>query len=104
MVDRGQLEKELENLLDYHFSDHHLLEELLQAAGSSVSDPTVYGDQYGNKCLALLGDLVLSTVLLEQWYESSQSTGKLLSNSLSQELRLTPNRGWELLIKDACKQ
>ena len=38
MVDRAELEKELEDLLDYHFSDHHLLEELLQAARSSVSD------------------------------------------------------------------
>ena len=68
MVDRAELEKELEDLLDYHFSDHHLLEELLQAAGSSVSDPTVHGDRHGNKRLALLGDSVLSTVLLEQWY------------------------------------
>ena len=104
MVDRSKLEKELETLLDYHFNDHHLLEELLQAAGSSVSDPTVHGDQHGNKCLALLSNSVLSTVLLEQWYESSQSTGKLLLNNLSQELRLTFNRGWEPLIKDACKQ
>lgn len=44
MDDHVQLEKELQNLLDYHFSDYHLLEELLQAAGSSVSDPTVHGD------------------------------------------------------------
>lgn len=104
MVDRAQLEKELEKLLDYHFSDHHLLEELLQAARSSISDPAVHGDRHGNKHLALLGDSVLSTVLLEQWYESGQSTGKLLLNNFSQELRLTPNRGWEPLIKDACKQ
>ena len=83
MDDRAQLEKELENLLGYHFSDHHLLEELLQAAGSSVSDPTVHGDRHGNKRLALLGDSVLSTVLLEQWYGSGQSTGKSSSNNLN---------------------
>lgn len=87
MVDRAELEKELEDLLDYHFNDHHLLEELLQAAGSSVSDPTVHGDRHGNKRLALLGDSVLSTVLL-----------------VFQELRLTPNRGWEPPTKDTCKQ
>jgi len=82
MEDRAQLEIELESLLDYHFSDHNLLEELLQAAGSSVSDPAVHGDRHGNKRLALLGDSVLSTVLLEQWYESGQSTGKSSSNNL----------------------
>lgn len=82
MVDRAQLEKDLENLLDYHFSDHHLLEELLQAAGSSVSDPTVHGNRHGNKRLALLSDSVLSTVLLEQWYESGQSTGKSVVEQL----------------------
>ena len=82
MVDRAQLEKDIENLLDYHFSDHHLLEELLQAAGSSVSDPTVHGNRHGNKRLALLSDSVLSTVLLEQWYESGQSTGKSVVEQL----------------------
>jgi len=83
MDNHTQLEKELENLLDYHFSDRHLLEELLQSAGSSVSDPTDHGDRHGNKCLALLGESVLSTVLLEQWYESGQSTAKSSSNNLN---------------------
>lgn len=83
MDERAQLGKGLENLLGYHFSNHHLLEEVLQAAGSSVSDPTVHGDQHGNKRLALLGDSVLSTVLLEHWYKRGQSTGKSPLNNLN---------------------
>jgi ribonuclease-3 len=68
--------KEVEEIIRYHFNDQALLEEALQAAGAAVSDPHIKGDRQGNKRLALLGDALLSMMLLDRWYDSGKDTGK----------------------------
>lgn len=76
MNDRQALEDEFQRLIDYSFRTHSLLEETLKSAGSAVSDPNIQGDRHGNKRLALLGDAVLSMMLLSNWYHTEASTGK----------------------------
>jgi ribonuclease-3 len=68
--------KEAEEVIGYHFNNPTLLEEALQAAGAAASNPHTKGDREGNKRLALLGDALLSMMLLDHWYDSGKDTGK----------------------------
>ncbi|KAL8744173.1 MAG: hypothetical protein Q9190_003551 [Brigantiaea leucoxantha] len=60
----------LENGIGYTFNNRLLIVEALHT-GSRVS-------KRGNKDLAVLGDAVLRTVLLEQWYRSADRNTKFL--------------------------
>jgi dsRNA-specific ribonuclease len=61
--------EELQDRLGYHFNSTPLLEEALHPAGTRPLQ--------GNKRLALLGDSVLSTSLLDKWYDSEDTIGTL---------------------------
>ncbi|KAJ6146214.1 hypothetical protein N7497_008196 [Penicillium chrysogenum] len=56
---------ELESLIGYQFHDRSLLEEALEEAGPQTE---------GNERLALLGDKVLSLMLLHRWYMEGNTT------------------------------
>lgn len=71
MAERSKLEREFEEQIGHHFQSHALLDETLHAAGTAPLK--------GNKRLALVGDSVLSTILLSEWYEGGGSTGRSLS-------------------------
>jgi CBS domain containing-hemolysin-like protein len=61
--------EELQDRLGYHFNSTPLLEEALHPAGTRPLQ--------GNKRLALVGDSVLSTSLLDEWYDSENTIGTL---------------------------
>ena len=71
------VQQAIENIINYHFTSHEILKQALQAAGTSVSDPSVSGDREGNKRLALVGDALLRLVILDEWYPEGTSTGKI---------------------------
>lgn len=60
--------RHFESKIGYDFKSNLLLEEALRASGNTGQ---------GNKRLALVGDSVLSVILLNKWYESGRSTGRL---------------------------
>ncbi|CAG8050992.1 unnamed protein product [Penicillium nalgiovense] len=59
------MEPELESLIGYQFHDRSLMEEALEEAGPQTE---------GNERLALLGDKVLSLMLLHRWYMEGNTT------------------------------
>ena len=61
------MEPELESLIGYQFHDRGLMEEALEEAGPQTE---------GNERLALLGDKVLSLMLLHRWYMEGNTTGR----------------------------
>ncbi|KAL6719771.1 hypothetical protein ACLMJK_001692 [Lecanora helva] len=60
----------VETIISYHFTDKTLLRKALQAAGSIASICNTGGvlDTDGNKRPAIVGDVVLKLVLVEEWY------------------------------------
>jgi len=62
-------------IIQYQFNDSNLLVEALQSAGSGVT--TIGGRPLdeGHKRLALFGDSVLKTVVLQQWYQTRAPRG-----------------------------
>lgn len=68
----------VEAILQYRFSNRDLLDEALLAAGASISDRNIQGNAQGNRRLALLGDSILRDAVLEPWYHSGESTGKII--------------------------
>jgi dsRNA-specific ribonuclease len=52
-----------ERAIEYTFRDHHILEEALK--------------QSRNKRLAFLGDKVAGLMLIDHWYRSGQSCGRI---------------------------
>ena len=71
------VQQDIANFIDYRFTSHEILKQALQAAGTSMSDPSVGGDREGNKRLALVGDALLCLVILDEWYPKGTSTGKI---------------------------
>lgn len=59
--------EELQDRIGYHFNSTQVLEEALHPAGTSPLQ--------GNRRLALVGDSVLSTSILDGWYDSENTTG-----------------------------
>ncbi|KAI9047765.1 hypothetical protein LZ554_008475 [Drepanopeziza brunnea f. sp. 'monogermtubi'] len=81
---RLETQQELERMLGYVFKDPKLLQEALQSAGNGV---TKIGDNQildGNKRLAMLGDGILSTVILCNWYHRRDSTRCTGSRDMAQ--------------------
>lgn len=69
---------DLEQKLGHTFADPTILQEALQAAGNGVrqiGDRTI---EDGNKRLALLGDSIMTLVLLRGWYKDGESRSKLI--------------------------
>ncbi|KAL8725862.1 MAG: hypothetical protein Q9181_006263 [Wetmoreana brouardii] len=64
-------------LIDYQFNDIAPLWEALQAPGPDATTLSGRPLPRGNMRLALLGDSVLKTALLEGWYHTKESTGTL---------------------------
>ncbi|KAJ5561014.1 hypothetical protein N7535_009211 [Penicillium sp. DV-2018c] len=62
--------EELQDRLGYHFNSTPLLEEALHPAGTRPLQ--------GNKRLALVGDSVLSTSLLDEWYGNTEDGDHIL--------------------------
>ena len=62
-------------VINYVFNDPFILWEALNAAGSNVSSAGNRTFFDGNKRLALLGDTVLKTALVDDWYPSGQPRG-----------------------------
>jgi dsRNA-specific ribonuclease len=61
------MEPEFECLIGYQFRDRGLMEEALEEAGPETA---------GNERLALLGDTILSLMLLRRWYSEGNTTGR----------------------------
>ncbi|KAJ6019793.1 hypothetical protein N7499_003109 [Penicillium canescens] len=59
------MDPELECLIGYHFQDRGLMEEALEEVGPGTA---------GNERLALLGDTILSLMLLRRWYCEGNTT------------------------------
>ncbi|CAI7593106.1 unnamed protein product [Penicillium viridicatum] len=70
--------EELQDRLGYHFNSTPLLEEALHPAGTRPLQ--------GNKRLALLGDSVLSTSLLDEWYDTEDGDHTLRKNACNKHL------------------
>lgn len=75
----GQLDSKVQagmNIIGYTFNDHLILWEALNAAGSNImgAGGRVFLD--GNKRLALLGDSILKSALLDNWYITGQTRGE----------------------------
>lgn len=56
---------DIENILQYHFKDPALLNEALQADGSTPSLSKENPRKHGNKALAMIGDAVLRVVVID---------------------------------------
>lgn len=78
MTHPGMLPKVLqcEQKIGYQFTDQNLCWEALQHAGNGVSQAGTRFILNGNKRLAILGDMVLATVLSKEWYNSGDSQGE----------------------------
>ena len=77
----------VEAIIGYQFTEHSMIWEALQAAGSSVQ---VIGNRRidgGNKRLAVLGDCVLDLALAEAWYEGIGPRGNNHGSSGDIEIR-----------------
>jgi dsRNA-specific ribonuclease len=61
------MEQEFERLIGYQFQDRGFMEEALEEAGLETA---------GNERLALLGDTILSLMLLRRWYCEGNTTGR----------------------------
>jgi hypothetical protein len=61
------MESEFQRLIGYQFQDQGLMEEALEEAGPASA---------GNERLALLGDNILSIMLLRRWYREGDTTGR----------------------------
>lgn len=75
------MEPELECLIGYHFQGRGLMEEALEEVGPGTA---------GNERLALLGDTILSLMLLRRWYCEGNTTGKFAP--AIEDIVLTPLR------------
>lgn len=62
-----KMEQNFECLIDYHFRDRVFIEEALEEVGPESA---------GNERLALLGDTILSLMLLRRWYCEGNTTGR----------------------------
>ena len=65
-----------ENLINYTMTDPLILWEALTLPGSwppGLSSRKIFTE--GNKRLALLGDTILQSVLLQEWYHTQKSRG-----------------------------
>lgn len=85
----GPVVRQLQTRLDYKFRDVGLLWMAVQAPGAVLRSGEAVGDATerhsvgfvripdGNRRLAILGDTVLKLALVEDWYEGSESRGKV---------------------------
>lgn len=72
-----------QEILQYDFENIDRLIEALQAPGSALNN--IHGRRLpdGNKRLAILGDTVIKTVALSQWYDTEDDRGKQRGQFLS---------------------
>ncbi len=75
----GQMDSKVQaamTIIGYTFNDPLIVWEALNAAGSNVmrAGGRVFLD--GNKRLALLGDSILKSALLDDWYIIGQTRGE----------------------------
>ncbi|KAL9128315.1 MAG: hypothetical protein Q9217_002993 [Psora testacea] len=63
----------VENIIGYTFVDVSILWEALQVPGANRYDIGGRNLDNGNKRLALLGDTILKTVLIDEWYRTMAS-------------------------------
>ncbi|RYO94142.1 hypothetical protein DL764_007892 [Monosporascus ibericus] len=62
--------------ISYYFKNEKLLDEAFLAAGASVSNVRVEGNEQGNKGLALIGDALIRLAIVDQGYVGGARTGK----------------------------
>jgi hypothetical protein len=67
-LSREQAIQDLDKIIPFSFNDTDLCWETVQGKGAA-------GFAEGNKRLALLGDALLRTQLLRQWYPTGETTG-----------------------------
>ena len=65
----------VQDIIGYSFNDRLILWEALQAAGSGVSSAGTRRFPEGNKRLAIIGDVVLKLVLVDEWHKSADTRG-----------------------------
>ncbi|CAG8091727.1 unnamed protein product [Penicillium salamii] len=83
-------------LIGHPFKSSNLLLEALHPTGTAPSQ--------GNKRLALVGNSILSSSLLDQWYNDEDNTGTfdLAPRACAQSTHLKKEAGHKLLKKEAC--
>ena len=91
----GETLRKAQTRIGYNFKNVLYLWEALQAPGSVVRSgslegiPTTYHSMMfrrfpdGNRRLAILGDTVLKTALIEDWYKSGDARGMNCVHQLS---------------------
>ena len=66
---------DVEDILDYQFTNVTILHEALSAAGSPNALRYLPD---GNKRLAIVGDAAIQLILAQKWYESPDGRGELI--------------------------
>ena len=64
------------DIIGYTFADPLILWEALNVAGSNVMSAGNRTFPNGNKRLALLGDSIIKTAMLDDWYLTAQTRRK----------------------------
>jgi hypothetical protein len=75
LIEMTDCNETFQHNIGYKFKSPILMQEALRA--SNMSEGSI--DLTGNKRLALVGDSVLSVMLLNRWYGKGGSTGKFFS-------------------------
>jgi hypothetical protein len=75
MVSPAVAAKEVQSILDYHFSNPQILLDALKAAGAGFNSQHNISAQDGNKRLAQVGNVMLKAILVDDWYNSSDGRG-----------------------------
>jgi hypothetical protein len=65
---------DLENEIQYYFTDKALLQEALLTSGNDHSCNAVEVGKRANKRLALVGDAVLRLAIVDHWWEQGDSS------------------------------
>lgn len=66
----------IEGLLEYAFQDRSYLLEALHAPGSGLDRVGNRAIPDGNRRLAMLGDAVIKSVILDGWYSTQEERGR----------------------------
>lgn len=65
---------DLENTIQYHFTDKALLQEALLTSGNDHPCNAVEVGKPANKRLALVGDAVLRLAIVDHWWEEGETS------------------------------
>jgi ribonuclease-3 len=65
---------DLENKIQYHFTNKALLQEALLTSGNDHSCNAIEVGKPANKRLALVGDAVLRLAIVDHWWEEGDTS------------------------------